>query len=121
MNETFTIAPINNQRKFVRVPYKEAVQFQTKDQRVFGGCLSQDLSEGGIRVNFNEFVPLDTELMLQVKLNTGELAETMGKVVWVSKLPHTEKYQLGLQFEKLEASPASQRLIHKALNPIDKW
>ena len=110
----------SEKRKFYRLKFTNPVLFQNLNEQDFGGSVGCDISEGGIRVNFQEFVALGTELMLQVKLLSGEMIDVVGRVVWATKLPHAERYQLGLQFEKLEGFPSTQRQIYRSLNPINR-
>ena len=45
-----------------------------------------------------EFIPLDTEILLQVQLPTGRTTEVQACVKWVQKYPHMDRYQAGLEF-----------------------
>lgn len=87
-------------RNFKRIRFDRPVRFQFKDPSCFGGCLSQDISAGGVRVNFNDFVPLWTELTLRIQLAGERIVECKGCVVWVAKLPFMDRYQIGLEFER---------------------
>ena len=89
-------------RRYKRVDFREPVQFGSVNPVRCGGCLSCDLSEGGLRVNVNEFVPPGTGLTLQIPLAAQKFVEHAGRVAWVSKLPFMERYQLGLEFSKDE-------------------
>ncbi|MBI5150508.1 MAG: PilZ domain-containing protein [Candidatus Omnitrophica bacterium] len=89
-------------RKYRRIDFREPVQFGSANPVRSGGCLSCDLSEGGLRINVNEFVPPGTGLTLQIPLPAQKIVEYTGRVAWVSKLPFAERYQLGLEFSKDE-------------------
>ena len=96
-------------RLFKRINFREPVQFRSVNPACSGGCLSCDLSEGGLRVNVNEFVPPGTGLTLQIPLAPSraglaaqKFVEHAGRVAWVSKLPFMERYQLGLEFSEDE-------------------
>jgi c-di-GMP-binding flagellar brake protein YcgR len=86
-------------RNFKRIRFDQPVQFQFKDPSCWGGCLSRDISEGGIRVNSSGFVPLHTELILRIQLAAERVVEGVAHVVWVAKLPWMDRYRLGLEFE----------------------
>ncbi len=91
-------ANIEEKRLFRRVSCGQPVHFQSKDPAQFGGCLSRDLSEGGIQINLNDFIPLGTELNLQIQLAPERAVECVGRVVWVRGLPLMDRYQAGLEF-----------------------
>ena len=96
------IVEIDNQgekRKSERVKFQEAMDFQWKDTSLSGGCLACDLSERGVKINFNEFVPLNSEIELTFKFkDQPQVVTLLGKVVWVRQVPFSERYQLGLEF-----------------------
>lgn len=89
---------MEERRRFHRFRHAEAVHFQWKDPRYFGGCLSCDLSEGGIRFHSDDFIPLNTPLTLQIQLAGDRVADCMGHVVWVEKERFADRYQVGLEF-----------------------
>ena len=102
---------VSEKRHAKRVDFKEPIGFQFKDPTQFGGCLGCDLSESGLRVNFSDFVPLGTELLIQLTLAGKRVVERMGKVVWVQKFPFMDRYQVGLQFLNDRPISGSQQEI----------
>jgi Tfp pilus assembly protein PilZ len=108
-------------RKATRVKFQEALDFHWKNTPLMGGCLACDLSEGGIRINFNEFVPLDTEIELTIKLKDQATVITLlGKVVWVKQVPFSDRYQIGLEFagNDLDSATESSQEIHQYINSL---
>lgn len=99
-------------RMYKRIKLSEPVRFSFKDPSRFGGCLSYDISEGGVKVRFNEFVPLGTELIMSITLASNRVVECIGKVVWVKQIPFTEHYQVGLEFENLDSVVETRSRIH---------
>ena len=103
-------------RKFRRMAHCESVGYQFIDPSQFGGCVAQDLSEGGIRIRINDFVPLNTELALKIRLAGEEIVECTGRVVWVEKSRFGESYQAGLDFSDDEAALINQKKIYGFLS-----
>ena len=101
----------SERRQFPRVKHSEAVQYQSKDLTLQGGSLASDISEGGIRLNVNGFIPLHTELALSIQLTTEKIVECLARVVWVEKVPYAERYQAGLRFDGTATTFESQRAI----------
>jgi len=86
-------------RKFYRVNLDKPVRYEFKDPHHFGGCLSCDIGDGGIRVSINDFIPLNTELNLKIHLPYNRVVDRKGRVVWVEKFRFADRYQAGIEFE----------------------
>ena len=87
-----------NKRQFRRINFREAVEFQIPGSSKWVGCLSHDLSEGGIRIRIPDFIPPKTEIMMNFALDRNKVVSATGRVIWVQRVPHGESYQLGLEF-----------------------
>jgi len=102
-------------RLFRRFGHSESVQLQFKESSQFYGSLSSDLSEGGVRIRLNEFMPLNTELSLEVRLANENLVSCAGRVVWVEKARFGDSYYAGLEFSKNDSIIINQQKIEKFL------
>ncbi len=96
-------------RRFPRQQFREAVQFQMKEPQQLGWCLGCDISEGGLRIHFENFVPLNTEMIVWVKLPSGRILGLSGRVVWANQIPHSDYYHLGLKFTENQPSEATKQ------------
>ena len=103
-------------RQFRRMLHSQSVKYQFKDPSQFGGCVSRDLSEGGVRVRLSNFVPLNTELTLKIRLADENIVECASRVIWVEKSRFGESYQAGLEFAGDEAIFNNQEKIHGFLS-----
>ncbi len=99
-------------RRYRRIQFRQPVQFQSPNSAVEGGSLSCDLSEGGVCVDVFDFVPVGSELTLQIRLAPDRIVEYVGRVNWVRKLPFAERYQVGLEFSGDRAFLTAKRQIH---------
>ncbi|MCM8763679.1 MAG: PilZ domain-containing protein [Candidatus Omnitrophica bacterium] len=107
---------LQNRRRYHRINFDTSVTYQTKVGSRLNHTLTRDLSEGGMGVIFEEFLPKDAELILEFSLKKNSTPiRTRAKVVWVQKLPYTERYRAGLEFEEMEALQKSnlKRFINK--------
>jgi len=95
----FGLQDVQERRVFPRARFSEAVHFEDPHDAIYGGSLSQDVSEGGIRIRINDFLPLGSELMLQIAISAGRVVECVGRVVWIEKIPYGENYQAGVAFD----------------------
>ncbi|MCA9407075.1 MAG: PilZ domain-containing protein [Candidatus Omnitrophica bacterium] len=100
-------------RFFNRIRFTEPVQFQLKDPHKFGGCLACDISEGGVKINLNEFLPLGTEVNLNIHLDVEKNIECYAQVVWTKQLPYSERYQIGLKFTRPQSLLEARNDIRK--------
>ena len=98
-------------RRYRRVAYQEAIHYQFPERTKFGGCLSKDISIGGIQLNFNDFVPVNTDLTVSVKIkDIPKIIDVSGRVVWVKQVPYSDRYKLGLEFTNTK--PFTVESIH---------
>ncbi len=87
------------QRRAQRFIFREPVLYQIRTNEEWKGSLSANLSEGGILIISNDFVPLNTQIYLQIHMNKNRIAELIGTVMRVQKLPYSDYFHLGLEFK----------------------
>ena len=107
---------VDEKRHSRRVRSAKPVRFQLKDTSRFGGCLSCDLSEGGVRLRLNDFFPLNTELSLQIQLADESIVECLCRVAWIEKDRYGDFYRGGLAFIEDESMLDSKRKIRNVLS-----
>lgn len=104
-------------RQYRRCAIKEPVQVKS----VFSimepeGGLSGDISEGGIRLNVKDFIPLGSLMELKVNLANNQVVECLGKVVWVEKMSTMDRYQVGLTFTDLALGTKPKQCVKRYLD-----
>jgi c-di-GMP-binding flagellar brake protein YcgR len=100
--EVFKIG--SESRKYPRVAFKKAVRYQLRGDEDLLGEVAQDLSEGGIRIRSNVFIPVGQEVRVGVQLSdSDQIVEVSGRVVWVRFNPYSEVYQVGIEFSSESA------------------
>jgi Tfp pilus assembly protein PilZ len=103
-----------DKRRFPRLPFKEAVKFQTGEFNSPDGSLSRDLSHGGICLTINEFIPVKGEVILYIQREDEErVVELKGTVAWIKVIPDSERYQVGIEFHDLDES--SRREVNRII------
>lgn len=105
----------DERRDSKRITYRESVKFQFKNPQDFGGCLSADISGHGMRLNLNDFIACNEELLLEVKLATEKIVQCMGRVVWVEKQRFSDRYQAGIEFVDSQALSEVEKDINKLI------
>ncbi len=90
-------------RKIPRIKIRAPVRYQIKSSKSYGAALTSDFSQEGLRFTCDEYVSPQTEFVLEVFL--AELTRNIhanGRVVWSQRLPHSNRYQLGIKFTEIE-------------------
>ena len=101
-------------RKFSRVPFREAVQYTLGEPHIFGGCLAQDIGVGGLRVQLNDFVPIDTKIVLELVMGeviVPKVVTLNARVVWAQHIRYSDQYHIGLEFVPDDTSSGSKEKI----------
>jgi len=63
------------------------------------GSLSGDISEGGLRLSVQEFIPLNTIVRLNIHVSdSARVLPAQGRVVWVREVPQSDRYDVGIEF-----------------------
>jgi len=83
-------------RLYSRIPiqYKDVKQYYT----VFKGTLAKNIGENGLRVISNEFIPISTNLILDIFLHSIGQIRAICRVVWIEKIRYIEQYDIGMEF-----------------------
>ena len=109
------ILQTTEKRQDVRVIFKKPVQFQLRNSGKLEGCLGQDIAQGGMRINVEDFVAVNSEMRIQIKLR-NYIEDIIGHVQWVIKVPHADRYQIGLKFDEYRVTPQFRKNLHQYLN-----
>ena len=90
-------------RRCSRVSYREAVQYHLGEIGQGGGSVARDLSETGLRLQLDSFVPVNARINLEIPLGEAKGARVMtiqGRVAWVGRIRYSDRYQVGLEFNQ---------------------
>lgn len=89
----------SERRKYPRIEFREPISFRFSGSPESGGCLAKDISEGGLRINFENFVRPYTPMAFEFRLTQGSQVFSMkGHVAWSHRVPSSDRYQLGIEF-----------------------
>ena len=108
------------QRRTRRIKADAPVRFQAKGKEHYSNCLSRDISLGGLRVKANQFIPLETALKVEIELKNGEVIDGFGRVVWISQVPYSDWYELGLRFEEYGSELNSRERLEQFVMAKEK-
>ena len=89
-----------DKRRFKRFLLEESVSVKYSDSHQCTGALSYDVSSGGIKLSCNVFIPLKSSVELSITLNDLSVMRCTGRVIRIQRKPHSEWYEVGLEFEE---------------------
>ncbi len=74
--------------------------------------LTKDLGEGGVRLLSREFLPVNGKVKMEFFLSpASEALRTVGKVIWIRKLPYSYQHDVGIKFVDIP-EPTKRRIAH---------
>jgi len=83
-----------------RIKLQAPLCFQLRGSPRSCNALTDDLSSGGLSFTNDKFIAHSSTVMLEFNLLSRALS-VIGKVVWSSPLPHSDRYRLGVQFDEV--------------------
>ena len=84
-----------------RVKLRVPLHYQLQGDSEFGNTLTEDVSLGGIGFVNNKFLASGVRILLEFNI-LSRLLKAIGKIVWSSPLPHSDRYRVGIQFQELD-------------------
>lgn len=108
----------HDKRAYLRTKLSEPVQYQLSETGLENGSVCADISEGGLRIKLNNFIPVGKNIRLQIHLPQGHSVECIGKVVWIKQERYSERFQAGISFENPEYKYGEGR--HQVRNYINR-
>ena len=102
----------SDKRKFLRAGFRGTVSFVFPEADESNGCVSRDISEKGLRVNFEHFVKPSTPVKVRFRLAPHmEFLAFDGRIAWASQIASSERYHLGVEFTSHDEE--GEKDIHK--------
>ena len=80
------------------------------------GCYCHKPGHHRKRIRSTDFISLNTELTLKIRLDDENVAHCTGRVIWVEKDRFGEGYQAGLEFTKVDSIINDQEKIYGFLS-----
>ncbi|MFC1804757.1 PilZ domain-containing protein [Candidatus Omnitrophota bacterium] len=84
-----------------RINLQAPLRFQVRGASRAKSVVSADVSEGGVGFVSDGFIAPETPLMLQVSV-ASRVLNPVGKVAWSERIPHSDRYRLGVEFIEIE-------------------
>jgi hypothetical protein len=88
-------------RCFPRIKIQTPLRYQIRGTPEFNNAIGDNISLNGIGFITDKFIVPSTNIMLEINLLSWALTP-VGRVVWSSPLPHSDRYRLGVEFIELD-------------------
>lgn len=109
---------LEERRKERRFPVRKKVRLKLPEiedipcGKTFSYSLSEDISQGGIRIPSEYFIPVKQPIYLEIFLEDSfGSVNAMGRVRWISSANESNNYQVGIEF--VELSSESRNNLNK--------
>lgn len=84
-------------RQNIRLNLGLPLRYQIRGSQEFGNTITKNISDGGLSFIVDRFIKPQTHIMLDVNILSRNIS-SLGTVRWAGNLPHSDRYQLGLEF-----------------------
>jgi len=97
--------PINweDKRRNPRVNIRTPLTYRVRGEPRSQSTVCDNISAGGLSFTGERFVPSQATLMLEVSL-LSRVLYPVGRVMWVSPLPHSDRNRIGVKFLEFPGS-----------------
>jgi c-di-GMP-binding flagellar brake protein YcgR len=103
----------SEKRKFPRLESDLRLRYQIRGTPQFGNAIAKDISVGGLRFAVGNYIRPLTDIMLEINM-LSRVINPIGRVRWTQALPHSNRYQVGLEF--IEIEPVSKNYLSDYIN-----
>lgn len=100
-------------RQHPRINLAVCLRYQIRGSQEFGNTLTKNISIGGLSFIVDKFIKPQTRMLLDVNILSRTIS-ALGTVRWAGNLPHSDKYQIGLEFS--EMTPDNKNYISDFIN-----
>ena len=87
-------------RCFPRISLRVPIKYQVRGASEADNTLCDNISERGLRIISQQYIPPATPVMLEINLSSRVL-HPVGRIAWSSPLPHSDRNRIGIEFLEL--------------------
>lgn len=87
-------------RRFPRLDLSLPLHYKLRGCSEAGSSLTKDISIGGIRFITDRYIKPSTDIMLEINI-LSRVINPIGRIRWAQSLPHSNRYNVGLEFIQL--------------------
>ena len=102
-----------NNRKYPRLNSYLPLRYKIRGRSEFGSSLTRDISISGMRFTTQDYIKPTTDISVEINL-LSKIISSIGRVKWSQSLPHSNRYQIGLEF--IEIEPGNRFFLSDYIN-----
>ena len=84
-------------RQNARLNIAAPLRYQIMGSQDFGNTVTKNISKGGVSFMVDKFIRPQTRLTVDFNILSRNI-NSIGSVRWAGVIPHSDKYQVGLEF-----------------------
>ena len=84
-------------RQNIRFNISTPLRYQIRGSQDFGNTVTKNISKGGASFVVDKFIRPQTRLAVDFSILSRNI-NSIGSVRWAGVIPHSDKYQVGLEF-----------------------
>ncbi len=100
-------------RNFKRVDLNTPVRYQIRGTPDYGNTLTDNISEAGLAMNIDSFIPPSTPVMMEVNI-LNRVLHPLGIARWCQPIPHSSGNRMGIEF--VEFDPLERKYLRDFIN-----
>ena len=91
----------NEKRKVSRLKSSLPIHYDSSAYGKSGATQTHDISECGVSIVCEEFMPRSSRMSLQINLAANKFVGVDGEVKWANRIAHSYWYRVGLEFKDM--------------------
>lgn len=108
--------PWVERRKDARLSKGLPFHYELRDQQKYGDGLTRDISEGGLSMISEEYIPQASQMSVRINLAPDHPIEVGGEVRWAWRMPHSYHYEVGLAFTDVSSAARRELSEYVSMN-----
>lgn len=96
-----------------RIELRTPIRYQIRGSADYNSAISDNISEGGLALTTDRFIPVATTVMFQIKL-LSHILNPIGRIAWAQTVAHSDKNRFGVEF--MELNPLEKNYLADYIN-----
>ena len=89
-------------RNSPRLVFHSKIHYRLRGKPDFDSGLCRNISNGGLKLINEQFIPISTLVMLEINV-LNRVLHPVGRVAWSMPLPHSNRNQTGIEFVEFDS------------------
>ncbi len=95
--------PWQEKRRLSRIRGNLPLRYELRPEGKYGNTVTKDVSEGGLRIVLDHYIPKLSQMLLQLNLSSAKIVDLTGNVTWSQRIPNSYRYESGIKFTNINS------------------